>query len=75
MYLEVQGITTWSFWVAAGKGSARPSRLGVSCRDRKLITMALASCPGEAWAEEDFWDGHKHGDPLDERKTPAMCLA
>lgn len=39
------------------------------------MIMALASSPGEAWAEEDFWDGHKLGDPLDERKTPAMCLA
>lgn len=31
MYLEVQGITTWTFSVADGKGSARPSRPGVSC--------------------------------------------
>lgn len=49
-YLEVQGITTWTFSVAAGKGSAGPSRLGVSCRDRKIMIVALASSPGEAWA-------------------------
>lgn len=76
MYLEVQGITTWNFSVAAGKGSARPSRPAVSCRDGRVMTvmtMALESSPGEAWAE-DFWHGHKHGEPLDEGKTPAMCL-
>lgn len=75
MYLEVHGITTWTFSVAAEKSSARPSRLGVSCRDRKIMTMTLASSPGEAWAEENFWHGHKHGDPVDKRKIPVMCLA
>lgn len=73
MYLEVHGITTLTCSVAAGKGSARPSRPRVSFKDRKIMTMALASSPGEAWAE-NFWHGHKHGDPLDKRKTPAMCL-
>lgn len=60
----LQGITAWTSSVAAGKGDAGPSRPGVSCRGRKIMTMALASPLREAWAEEGFWDGHKHGDSI-----------
>ena len=57
-------MTAWTSSVAAGKGNAGPSRPGVSCRSRKTMTMALASPPGEAWAEQSFWGGHRHGDPI-----------